>query len=180
MRALGPLVMRRELVLAALAATAHTPAAFAKYGEFARIQGEEAASSVAAGDAANECLFATPGSGICQVYRSSAPKIWASPDTEVALKKLLVAAQSLNALDEYIASSKWTAIVQALGASSDLREACGFLTDQAGPESAAKAKVVFRALDGVALAAQKKSVDAAKQYFAKYTAAMPELIKAVS
>lgn len=172
---------RRQLMLAALAAgctITPVPPALAKYGEFART--EAGVSTLAAGDANNDCLFATPGTGVCQVYRSSAPQIWNSPDGERALAKLIAAADALNALDGYIAGSKWTAISQSLGASRDLREATGFLTAQAGPESAKAAKAVFKALDGVALGAQKKDAGIARQYFDKYAAAMPVLLKAVS
>ena len=47
-------------------------------------------------------------------------------------------------------------------------------------ESAKAAKAVFKALDGVALGAQKKDAGIARQYFDKYAAAMPVLLKAVS
>ena len=90
-------------------------------------------------------------------------------------------ANALDALDAMIAGSKWTAIGQALGAARDLREAVGFLTKASDSDEAAKvAKKAFLALDGVALAAQKKDAAAAKAYFGKYSAAMPELIRLLS
>ena len=169
---------RRSLIAAAVAAVASVPGrAGATYGEFAKIAGE-GVSSLPSGDAANECLFATPGTGVCQVYKSSDPVLWATPDTAKALQKLVDAARALDALDGYIAASKWTAISQSLGASRDLREAVGFLTSQAADgKAAAQAKKVFTALDGVSVAVQKRDKVAAGLYFAKYSTAMPELIK---
>ena len=135
-----------------------------------------------AGDTANECLFATPGTGVCQVYRSSDPTLWAGPDTGPALKKLVAAALALDGVAGFIAKSQWTAISQALGASRDLREAVGFLTARpsANPNAAKQAKKVFTALDGVSVAVQKKDKAAAGLYFDKYATAMPELIKMLS
>ena len=138
----------------------------------------------AVGNSENECLFAQPGTGQCMVFRSSQPPIWQTADTSVALKKLLAAAEALNALDQLISSSKWTAIGQSLGASRDLREAVGFLTAQVpgsdGAAAAAQAKKVFKALEGVQLAAQKKDGKTAKLYFDKYEKEMPVLIKQLS
>ena len=82
-----------------------------------------------------------------------------------------------------VAGSKWSAIGQSLGASRDLREAVGFLTAQAGSDgaaAAAQAQKVFKALEGVQLAAQKKDGKTAKLYFDKYSDAMPVLIKQLS
>ena len=170
---------RRLVVAAAIAGTSQLAPlrAAAKYGEFAK-QASDGVSSLPAGDANNECLFATPGTGVCQVYRSSDPSLYASPDTGRALAKLTRAASALNEVDALIAASKWTAIAQALGASRDLREAVGFLT-ASNPPAAAQAKKVFQALDGVYLAAQKKDKATAASYFGKYTTAMPELIRMV-
>ena len=130
--------------------------------------------SIAAGDAKNECLFATPGTGICQVYSSGDPKIWQEPDAKAASRKLVNAAQALGGLDEQIRASRWTSISQTLGASRDLREAVGFLV--AGNASAgAAAKKVFKDLDGVSLSVQKKSQDAAAKYFKGYIVDMAAL-----
>lgn len=180
---LDQLACRRSLLAVAL-----TPAstlsgnrpASAVYGEFAKM-GSDGVSTLASGDASNECLFATPGTGICQVYKSSDPRIWQTPDTAVALAKLIKAADNLNQIDGYIKTSKWTAIAQALGASRDLREAVGFLTARAeDPKAAATAKKVFQALDGVYVAAQKKDASTATLYYGKYAAAMPELLGLLS
>ena len=105
------------------------------------------------------------------------PKIWSTPDTGKALKKLIAAADGLAEIDGFIAASKWTAISQSLGASRDLREAVGFLTAAAADKQAEKyAKKVFSALDGVSLAATKKDKATAALYYSKYAEAMPELI----
>ena len=172
---------RRGFLAVALAVASQQLApASAKYGEFANIAAD-GSSTLASGDSDNKCLFATPGTGICQVYESSDPKIWASPDTAKALEKLVSAAKALDSLSESIAGKKWTAISQALGASRDLRESVGFLTSQADdPKAAAQAKKVFQALDGIAVAVQKKDSSIATLYFDKYSAAMPELIKMLS
>lgn len=169
---------RRDIVLAALASLPALPLpASAAYGEFAKIAAAPG-SDFAAGDTNNKCLFAQPGTGVCTVYESSQPKLWATPDTAKSLAKLVSAAEALDALDGFIAKSQWMKISQALGAAQDLREAVGFLTKAAdSPEAAKLAKKVFLALDGVALAAQKKDAAAAKLYFSKYSAAMPELIR---
>ena len=150
----------------------------AKYGDFANMP---STPDFAVGDASNECLFAQPGTGNCMVYKSSSPPIWQTADTGLALKKLLAATAALNELEGYIASSKWTAISQTLGASRDLRESVGFLTKASGSEAATKqAKKVFTALDGIALAASKKDGATAKLYFDKYASAMPVLIQQLS
>ena len=165
----------RADVVAALAAAALAPSrpAAAVYGEFARM-GTGTQDSIAAGDAKNECLFATPGTGICQVYSSGDPKIWQEPDAKAASRKLVNAAQALGGLDEQIRASRWTSISQTLGASRDLREAVGFLV--AGNASAgAAAKKVFKDLDGVSLSVQKKSQDAAAKYFKSYVVDMAAL-----
>ena len=118
---------------------------------------------------------------MCQVYESSDPKLWATPDTGKALAKLVSAARELQAVEEYISASKWTAISQALGASRDLRESVGFLTAAASDaKAAATAKKVFAALDGVAVAVQKRDKGTASLYYSKYAAAMPELIAMLS
>ena len=177
-----PSLQRRGVIAAAIAAAATLSphAASATYGEFAKIA-SDGVSSLPAGDTANECLFATPGTGVCQVYKSSDPLLWATPDTSKALAKLVAAAQQLGQIDGYISAGKWTAISQTLGASRDLREAVGFLTSQAAdPSASAKAKKLFTALDGVALATQKKDAKAASLYFSKYAAVMPELISMLS
>ena len=166
---------RAVLAAACAAATLNQPLpAFAKYGEFAKIGSD---TSFTVGDSANECMYATPGTGVCQVYKSSDPKIWSTPDTGKALKKLIAAADGLAEIDGFIAASKWTAISQSLGASRDLREAVGFLTAAAADKQAEKcAKKVFSALDGVSLAATKKDKATAALYYSKYAEAMPELI----
>eukprot|EP00965_Chrysotila_dentata_P186689 6163690-Pleurochrysis_carterae.AAC.6 len=152
-------------------------AAFAAYGDFARI---DLNAQMAAGDPSNECLFAVPGSGVCTVYRSSEPPVWTTPDTASAMKKLVNAAANLNGLESDIAASRWTSIAQSLGASRDLREAVGFLTAASKSQNAANAaKKVFRDLDGIALAAQKKNVLAASTSFKQYTQDMPALFKAL-
>ncbi len=135
----------RAEVLAALAAAALGPSrpAAAVYGEFARI-GTGTQDSIAAGDAKNECLFATPGTGICQVYSSGDPKIWQEPDAKAASRKLVKAAEALGGLDEQIRASRWTSISQTLGASRDLREAVGFLVAGNAPAGAAAKKVFGR------------------------------------
>ena len=135
----------RAEVLAALAAAALAPSrpAVAVYGEFARI-GTGTQDSIAAGDAKNECLFATPGTGICQVYSSGDPKIWQEPDAKAASRKLVKAAEALGGLDEQIRASRWTSISQTLGASRDLREAVGFLVAGNAPAGAAAKKVFGR------------------------------------
>lgn len=173
-------MLRRHLIVAAIAATAPTPPAIAAYGEFAKMAAQPG-SDFSAGDSNNECLFAQPGTGVCTVYKSSAPQLWATPDTDKALGKLLAAAASLGELEAFIQKSQWTAISQALGASRDLREAVSFLTAKAeSKDAASQAKRVFQALDGISLAAQKKDKATAQIYFDKFEAAMPTLIKLVS
>ena len=112
-------IWSRADVVTALAACVIAPIsprpAAAVYGEFARYSGTQGV--LAAGDDKNECLFATPGTGICQVYRSSDPTLWTSPDAAAASRKLVNAAQALGGLDEQIAKSRWSAIAQTLGAS---------------------------------------------------------------
>ena len=148
----------------------------AKYGEFSKMSGGQ--DGFAAGDAKNECLFAQPGSGICTVYKSSEPPVWASANTELALSKLLKAIEQLNALGSQIDGTKWTMIGQTLGLSRDLREAVGFLTAAAAdPSAAAAAKKVFQDLDGIQLAAQKKDAGTARKYFDKYEADIATLLK---
>ena len=173
----------RRLVVAAIAGTSQLAPlrAAAKYGEFAK-QASDGVSSLPAGDANNECLFATPGTGVCQVYRSSDPSLYASPDTGRALAKLTRAASALNEVDALIAASKWTAIAQALGASRDLREAVGFLSAASRDQTATSgaAKKVFKDLDGVALGAQKKDRAISKTYVAKYEQDVAELIRLLS
>lgn len=169
-------LLRRDWLMAAALVAVPTEPAFAKYGEFAKMDGSRADFTV--GDSANECLFAQPGTGVCTVYKSSDPTLWAEPDQGRALAKLVGAAKTLNGLGASIEKQQWTAITQTLGASRDLREAVGFLTSNK-PEAAKKSKEVFKALDGIALAAQKKLPDTAKQYFDKYTQAMPALLSAL-
>ena len=43
---------------------------------------------------------------MCQVYESSDPKLWATPDTGKALAKLVSAARELQAVEEYISASQ--------------------------------------------------------------------------
>jgi hypothetical protein len=177
-------IVRRDATSMMLAciASASFPCrpAFAKYGEFANMPATPG-GDFAAGDKNNECLFAQPGTGVCQVYKSSEPALWATPDTSLALGKLIKAANGLDGIGGLISKSQWTAIGQALGASRDLREAVGFLTTQSGSKEAALlAKKVFATLDGIALATQKKDAAAAKTYFAKYETTMPDLIRAVT
>ena len=112
-------------------------------------------------------MFATPGTGVCQVYKSSQPSLYDAPDLQGAKKKAVAAIAQLNALDDSIAQSRWTAITQALGASRDLRESVGFLT-KGRPEAAALAKKLYLDLDGIALAAQKKDKKVCKAYFDRY------------
>ena len=69
-----PLSRRQALsaaVASALGAVPGARPACAKYGDFAR-QGQDAGTQgvLAAGDPNNECLFATPGTGLCQVTKS--------------------------------------------------------------------------------------------------------------
>lgn len=158
---------RRCFVASGLAVATLGPAkaAFGKYGEFARTDGVQGV--LAAGDPNNECLFATPGTGICQVYKSSQPSLYDAPNLQGAKVKALAAIRQLNTLDSDIEQSRWTAISQALGASRDLRESVGFLT--AGrPEAAAIAKKLYLDLDGIYLAAQKKDKKVCQSYFDKY------------
>ena len=118
-----------------------TGAASAVYGQFAKMKGGQ--DQMGVGDSSNECLFAQPGTGVCQVYKSSDPPAWQSPNTDAALSKLLKAAKQLNSIGGQIDGSKWTQIGQALGSSRDLREAVGFLTAAAAdPASAFAAKKV--------------------------------------
>ena len=175
----GSALSRRQAVasttLAALL-THHPLAASAKYGEFAKTDGIQ--GTLAAGDPNNECLFATPGTGLCQVYKSSKPALWDSPNLAGAKEKLLKATAKLNDLDTQIAQSRWTEIISRLGASRDLREAVGFLTAAAAdPSAAAAAKKVFQDLDGIQLAAQKKDAGTARKYFDKYEADIATLLK---
>jgi len=101
-------LVRRDVLLSALRTAsaalliAATPA-LAKYGTYANYDGQT--SSMAAGDANNKCLFAQPGSGICMVYESSQPKLYASPDQKAALGKLLAAADRLG--EAQLVSSQW-------------------------------------------------------------------------
>lgn len=148
------------------------PPASAKYGDFANMPAE---SDTAVGDASNECLFARPGTGICTVYKSSEPALWAAPDKAGALKKLVGAARSLDAIGRDIEASRWTAISQALGSSMDLQEAVTFLSSSEA--DAKSAKKVFGALQGVGVAVQKKNREAARSFFDKYSEAMPALIE---
>ena len=172
----GSALSRRQAVasttLAALL-THHPLAASAKYGEFAKTDGIQ--GTLAAGDPNNECLFATPGTGLCQVYKSSKPALWDSPNLAGAKEKLLKATAKLNDLDTQIAQSRWTEIISRLGASRDLREAVGFLTKEQ-PDAAKLAKKVFQDLDGVQLAAQKKDQKTSKAYFVKYASDISSLI----
>lgn len=150
------------------------PIANAKYGEFAKTSG---GPSFSVGDANNECLFAQPGSGICTVYKSSQPPIWASPNTDLALAKLLKAVAALNEVGVLIEGTKWTQIIQTLGSSRDLREAVGFLTSAAAdPAAAAIAKKVFASLDGVQVAAMKKDRDTALKFYTKYETEVAKLL----
>ena len=172
---------RRGVVAAALAVAstaASTQGAYATYGEFANLAGS-GVSTLAAGDAANQCLFATPGTGVCQVFKSSDPQLWSSPDKQKAFDKLVAAATSLSEIDAAISGSKWTAISQLLGSSRDLREAVGFLTAD-NAKAAAQAKKAFAGLDGVAVAVQKRDVSTARLYFGKYSEAMAVLVSMLS
>ena len=134
-RAAPALSRRHALTAAAAAALGGLPGArptSAAYGEFARMSTDASTQGVlAAGDSNNECLFATPGTGLCQVYKSSEPALWDSPNLQGAKAKLLKAATALADLEIDITKARWTAVLQALGASRDLREAVGFLTKAA-------------------------------------------------
>lgn len=165
---------RRDVLGAVAALLALPPSeANAKYGEFANMDASR--SDFSAGDKDNACLFAQPGTGVCMVYKSSDPPLWASPDQGVAFGKLLKAAEGLSGLGRQIEGGKWSSISQALGASRDLREATGFLTVD-NPAAAKLAKAVFLDLDGVQLATQKKNAAAAKSFAAKYEADMSRLL----
>ncbi|KAL1529788.1 hypothetical protein AB1Y20_000722 [Prymnesium parvum] len=161
------------------AALLSTSAAHAKFGEFAKMSGGQA--QFAAGDEKNECMFAQPGTGICTVYKSSDPPLWASPNTELALSKLTKAAEQLQSLGSQVEGCKWSKIAQTLGISRDLREAVGFLTSAAkDPAATAIAKKVFQDLDGVQLAAQKKDAKTAMKYFNQYETDMAKLLSLLS
>ena len=188
---------RREAVRAAalVAVSLTSRAASAKYGEFARMP---AKSGFSVGEESNECLFAQPGTGNCmvdsghyrlvvrrlnlrtsgtltQVYKSSEPALWAAPDKQVALTKLVRAAASLDNIGADIDAGRWTAVSQTLGASMDLQEAARFLS--AGDAQSAKlAKQVFSSLQNVAVATQKRNAAVAKKYFEIYSQEMPALI----
>lgn len=169
---------RATLVSAAAATSGLLPrpfAALASYGEYAKTDGTQGG---AAGDRTNECLFAMPGTGICTVYKSSEPQLYASPDKTRAMDKLVNAAGLLNGLGEQIEGTRWTAISQTLGASRDLREAIGFLT-ASSPAAEKAAKSVFKDLDGIQLATQKKDAAIANKFFGKYSSDMPLLLKAL-
>ena len=130
---------------------------------------------LAAGDSNNECLFATPGTGICQVYKSSQPSLYDAPNLQDAKKKALAAIVKLNALDSDIEASRWSAITQALGSARDLKESVGFLT-KGRPDATALAKKLYLDLDGINLAAQKKDKKVCKTYFEKYVKDASKLV----
>ena len=102
-RAAPALSRRHALTAAAAAALGGLPGArpaSAAYGEFARMGTDASTQGVlAAGDSNNECLFATPGTGLCQVYKSSEPALWDSPNLQGAKAKLLKAATALADLE---------------------------------------------------------------------------------
>ena len=79
------------------------------------------------------------------MYKSSEPALWDSPNLQGAKAKLLKAATTLADLETDITKARWTAVLQALGASRDLREAVGFLTKEQ-PAAAIAAKKVLRPL----------------------------------
>ncbi len=158
------------LVLSSFAAS--WPAS-AKYGEFAKMDGSQ---NGAAGNDANECLFAQPATGICTVFKSSEPALYKSPDKAKALDKIVAATRSLDGIGEQIESAKWSSVSQSLGASMDLQEAVNFLA--AGSDKDLKlAKKVFTDLQGVAVAVKQKNQDASRLYFGKYASDMPALLQ---
>ena len=114
----APALSRRHALTAAAAALGALPGArpaSAAYGEFARMSTDASTQGVlAAGDSNNECLFATPGTGLCQVYKSSEPALWDSPNLQGAKAKLLKAATALADLETDITKARWTAVLQAL------------------------------------------------------------------
>jgi len=170
-----PLYSRLDFLLASTAVALAPSAASAKYGQFAKMDGSQ---NGAAGDSDNECLFAMPGTGVCTVFKSSEPTLYASPDVTAATNKLEKATVQLNQLGDLLQQSKWTAIAQVLGASRDLREAVGFLTlDKAFATAAAKK--VFKDLEGIQLAAQKKDRDTGLTFFKRYVEDIPALLRSL-
>ena len=97
-----PLLSRRHALSAAVATALALPAtsASARYGDFAKTDGTQGV--LAAGDSRNECLFATPGTGLCQVYKSSQPALWDSPDLQGMLRLYLLRLYLLMRLVLYL------------------------------------------------------------------------------
>ena len=155
--------------------------ASAKYGAFAKMTNSDDnlnQGTMAAGDSRNPCLWAQPGTGVCVVYKSSDPQLWGGADGQKALEKLLSASQKFDGLGPLISGGKWMAATSALGASMDLQEAVNFLAkSSADPEGNAKlAKKVFKDLQSIGLAVQKKDQKTALTYYGKYAEDMPALI----